>query len=67
MSKFIDFTNEAEFIKLCAEDPLESGSRWSRVTTATKLGINMDIMKKPMDNNEVVWRNKVTVNDFKIA
>jgi len=27
----------------------------------------MNIMKKPMDNNEVVWRNKVTVNDFKIA
>jgi len=27
----------------------------------------MDIHRKNMDNNEVVWRSKHTVKDFKLA
>lgn len=57
MSKFIDFSNEEEFKKLCDVNPDEKSSGYTRVTKADKLGITMEVHKANIPNGEVVWRN----------
>jgi len=54
MSNFLDPTSEEGVKKLMAEDLTDKKLGWSKVTKAEKLGITMEVYKRPMEGSPVV-------------
>lgn len=68
MAGFVDPTSEEGVKKLMLEDLTDKKLGWSKVTKAEKLGIKMEVYKRPMEGSPVVlFGSKQEITGFKVA